>query len=191
MTVKVEDDMVVIARILSGGLIDRQGLLHVGDIILEVNGIEIDSPEQLQEQLKKSKGGVTLKVSPSSRDSIQPSTCYMRTLYNYDPTQDSLLPCREVGLSFKQGEILEILNQEDPNWWQARKVDSPISHAGLIPSQELEERRRAFVRPEFDYATKTSICGTKITKKKKKEMYHLQVCITYSFISIIHNFIAL
>jgi hypothetical protein len=115
----------------------------------------------------------------------------MRTLYNYDPTQDSLLPCREVGLAFKQGEILEILNQEDPNWWQARKVDSPISHAGLIPSQELEERRRAFVRPEFDYSTRTSICGTKITKKKKKEMYHLQVCITYSFISIIHNFIAL
>ena len=28
--------------------------------------------------------------------------------------------------------------------------------------------------PEFDYATKTSICGTKVTKKKKKEMYQLQ-----------------
>jgi PREDICTED: similar to membrane protein, palmitoylated 3 (MAGUK p55 subfamily member 6) len=40
--------------------------------------------------------------------------------------------------------------------------------------QELEERRKAFVRPEFDYATKTSICGTRVTKKKKKEMYQIQ-----------------
>lgn len=39
--------------------------------------------------------------------------------------------------------------------------------------QELEEKRKAFVRPEYDYATKTSICGTKVTKKKKKEMYQI------------------
>ena len=176
MTVAVEDDMVVIARILSGSVIDRQGLLHVGDVILEANGVEITSPEQLQEEIRKCKGSITLKVSPSTKDTIQPSVCYMRALYNYDPTQDSLLPCREVGLAFKQGEILEIVNTEDPNWWQARRVESPNSQAGLIPSQELEERRRAFVRPEFDYATTTSICGTRITKKKKKEMYQLQVC---------------
>lgn len=31
-----------------------------------------------------------------------------------------------------------------------------MGHAGLIPSQELEERRRAFVRPEYDHATKSS-----------------------------------
>ncbi|CAG2161381.1 unnamed protein product [Oppiella nova] len=174
MTVALEDGLIVIARILAGSVIDRQGLLHVGDVILEANGIEITSPEQLQEELRKCKGGVTLKVSPSSKDVPQPSICYMRALYNYDPTEDSLLPCREVGLAFKQGDILEIVNTEDPNWWQARSVEAPHTHAGLIPSQELEERRRAFVRPEFDYATRTSICGTKITKKKKKEMYQLQ-----------------
>lgn len=167
--------MIVIARILAGSVIDKQGLLHVGDTILEANGVEITTPEQLQEELRKCKGGITLKVSPSTRDLIQPSVCYMRALYNYDPTQDTLLPCREVGLAFKQGDILEILNTEDPNWWQARKVDAPNTHAGLIPSQELEERRRAFVRPEFDYATTTSICGTRITKKKEKVMYQLQV----------------
>ena len=174
ITVKVEDGLVTIARIFAGGLIDKQGLLHVGDIILEVNGQEIATPEQLQEQLKRSPESVTFKISPSSRDSFPSTSCFMRALYNYDPSQDKLLPCKEVGVEFKQGDILEVLNQEDPNWWQARRVDSPNSRAGLIPSQELEERRRAFVRPEFDYATKTSICGTKITKKKKKEMYHLQ-----------------
>lgn len=174
MTVKVEDGLVVIARILAGGLIEKQGLLHVGDIILEVNGQEIDSPEQLQEELRKSEESVVFKISPSAKDSLPSSSCYMRALFTYDPCSDRLLPCKEVGIAFKQGDILEVLNQEDPNWWQARRVDSPNSRAGLIPSQELEERRRAFVRPEFDYATKTSICGTKITKKKKKEMYHLQ-----------------
>lgn len=174
MTVRVEDGLVVIARIFAGGLIDKQGLLHVGDIILEVNGQEVYSPEQLQEQLRKSAESVTFKISPSSKDSFLTSPCFMRALFAYDPNQDKLLPCREVGIAFKQGDILEVLNKEDPNWWQARRIDSPNSRAGLIPSQELEERRRAFVRPEFDYATKTSICGTRISKKKKKEMYHLQ-----------------
>ncbi|XP_053209648.1 MAGUK p55 subfamily member 2-like, partial [Panonychus citri] len=40
--------------------------------------------------------------------------------------------------------------------------------------QELEEKRKAFVRPEFDYATKTTICGTRVTKKKRKEMYQIE-----------------
>ena len=174
MTVKVEDGFVVVARILAGGLIDRQGMLHVGDIILEVNGEEINTPEQLQEQLRNAKGSVTFKVSATNQDQIPNEKCYMRALFTYDPTQDGLLPCREVGLTFEQGEILEILNQEDPNWWQARKANTPYGYAGLIPSQELEERRQAFVIPEHDHATRTSICGTRITKHKKKEMYHLQ-----------------
>lgn len=36
MTFKVEGGELVIARILHGGMIDQQGLLHVGDIIKEV-----------------------------------------------------------------------------------------------------------------------------------------------------------
>jgi len=53
------------------------------------------------------------------------------------------------------------LDQKDPNWWQAKKVgDNELP--GLIPSQELEERRKAFVAPEADYVHKTSICGTRV-----------------------------
>lgn len=48
MTVKTEDGQLVIARILGGGAVDRQGLLHVGDVIGEVNGIPVRSAEQLQ-----------------------------------------------------------------------------------------------------------------------------------------------
>lgn len=36
LTFKVEGGELVIARILHGGMVDQQGLLHVGDIIKEV-----------------------------------------------------------------------------------------------------------------------------------------------------------
>ncbi|CAL1276289.1 unnamed protein product [Larinioides sclopetarius] len=170
ITVRNEDDCLVIARILAGGIIDRQGLLNVGDIILEVNGAEVHTPAELQQQLQKSMGSVTFKIRPSNTDIISPTQTYVKALYAYDPSKDSLLPCKDIGLSFKQGDILQILNQDDPNWWQARRLDA-MGHAGLIPSQELEERRRAFVRPEFDHATKSTMCGTKIIKKKRKTMY--------------------
>nr|XP_037283142.1 MAGUK p55 subfamily member 6-like isoform X3 [Rhipicephalus microplus] len=170
ITVRVENDNLIIARILAGGIIDRQGLLHIGDTILEVNGIPVHTPEQLQLQLKKAQGSVAFKILPSYHDSLPTFQCFVKALYTYDPSKDTLLPCKEIGLAFKQGDILQVLNQEDPNWWQARRV-SASGPAGLIPSQELEERRRAFVRPEYDYATKTKMCGTKITKKKRKTMY--------------------
>lgn len=45
---KTEEGQLVIARILAGGAVDRQGLLHVGDVIGEVNGVTVRSAEQLQ-----------------------------------------------------------------------------------------------------------------------------------------------
>ena len=43
--------------------------------------------------------------------------------------------------------------QDDPNWWQARLAECPGA-AQLIPSLELEERRKAYVDKEADYANK-------------------------------------
>lgn len=54
-------------------MIDRQGLLHVGDIIKEVNGHEVgNNPKELQELLKNISGSVTLKILPSYRDTVIP-----------------------------------------------------------------------------------------------------------------------
>lgn len=136
MTFRVEDDKhIVIARILRGGLVDRQGLLHVGDQILEVNGKPVIAPHQLMEQLRLSRGSVTLKIVPSFHESVITAPCYMRALYSYDPSSDSLLPCKELGIAFNQADVLEVLNQEDPNWWQARRTDIEDAPIGLIPSQ--------------------------------------------------------
>nr|CAG4643809.1 EOG090X032R [Lepidurus arcticus] len=173
LTVKVEDGQLVVARILGGGMIDRQGLLHVGDVIGEVNGIHAKSPEELQVEIARAKEHITLKILPSFHEIAAGAQCYMRALFDYDPKEDKLLPCPEIGLAFKQGDILQIVNQSDPNWWQAKKVGWS-GPAGLIPSQELEERRKAFVAPEADYVHKIGFCGTRVSRKKKKMLYQIK-----------------
>ncbi|XP_068904760.1 protein PALS2 isoform X1 [Tenebrio molitor] len=185
LTVQVDDnENLVIARILEGGMIEKQGLLHVGDVILEVNGTPVNSAEELQTEVAKSKDSVTLKVGqpkdPETHASLvmngtnngvsKKLTCYMRALYEYVPEEDTLLPCKEIGLPFDRGDILQIVDQRDPNWWQAKKVGGD-GRTGLIPSLELEERRKAFVAPEADFVHKISICGARISKKKKKIIY--------------------
>lgn len=66
LTVEVDEhDQLQVARILAGGMIDRQGLLHAGDVILEVNGVPVSTPEQLQDQISLAKESLTLKIGPS------------------------------------------------------------------------------------------------------------------------------
>ncbi|MEQ2274028.1 MAGUK p55 subfamily member 2, partial [Xenotaenia resolanae] len=73
VTFRVENSELVIARILHGGMIDQQGLLHVGDIIKEVNGKEVDNdPKVLQEMLKEASGSVVLKILPSYQEPHTP-----------------------------------------------------------------------------------------------------------------------
>ncbi|XP_058061560.1 protein PALS2 isoform X1 [Anopheles bellator] len=192
LTVEVDEhEQLVVARIIAGGMIDRQGLLHPGDVILEVNGVPVTTPEELQGEISQAKESVTLKIGPSLEEEMKSArltmaggqvkngrnldtgkklTCYMRALFDYDPNEDNLLPCKEIGLSFLRGDILQIINVKDPNWWQAKHAgeDGPT---GLIPSQELEERRQAYVPPEADFVHKIGICGTRISKKKRKILY--------------------
>lgn len=87
----------------------------------------------------------------------------MRALFDYEPEDDTLLPCKEIGLPFKYGDILQIINVKDPNWWQAKHIGQNEA-TGLVPSQELEERRKAFVPPEADFVHSISICGTKVNR---------------------------
>lgn len=61
-----ENENLTIARIIEGGMIEKQGLLHVGDVILEVNGIPVKTPEDLQSEIAKCNDSVTLKVGQSS-----------------------------------------------------------------------------------------------------------------------------
>ncbi|XP_026855832.2 MAGUK p55 subfamily member 6a isoform X2 [Electrophorus electricus] len=170
VTFRVENGDLVIARILHGSMIDRQGMLHAGDIIREMNGLEVGSdPTALQQMLKDTSGSITLRILPGYRDTPAPAQVFLRPHFNYNPDTDSLIPCKEAGLPFSKGEILHIVNREDPNWWQACSVVG--GNTGLIPSQYLEEKRKAFVRRDWDGSG--ILCGSITGKKKKKKMMYL------------------
>lgn len=69
---------------------------------------------------------------------------FVRALFDYDPSTDDSISCREAGLAFSAGDILHIMAKDDHNWWQARHWTSddpsePLQLAGLIPSPELLE----------------------------------------------------
>ncbi|XP_039189023.1 MAGUK p55 subfamily member 2 isoform X1 [Crotalus tigris] len=171
VTFRVERGELVIARILHGGMIDQQGLLHVGDIIKEVNGQEVGSdPRALQEVLKNASGSVVLKILPSYQEPHPPRQVFVKAHFDYDPVTDNLIPCKEAGLKFVAGDLLQIVNQDDPNWWQACHVEG--GSAGLIPSQLLEEKRKAFVKRDLEVTPSSgALCGSLSGKKKKRMMY--------------------
>lgn len=52
---------------------------------------------------------------------VSTSVClqvFFKCHYDYDPANDNLIPCKEAGLRFETGDILQIVNQDDVNWWQ-------------------------------------------------------------------------
>uniref|UniRef100_A0A8C5PD65 55 kDa erythrocyte membrane protein n=1 Tax=Leptobrachium leishanense TaxID=445787 RepID=A0A8C5PD65_9ANUR len=135
----------IVARILYGGFIHKQGSLHVGDEILEINGRSVQN---------------------QSVDHLQSILMYMRALFDYDPLSDPLIPCREAGLRFHIGDVLQIINKDDPNWWQgcAQGTES----AGLIPSPELQEWRLASTA---SVSRISQSCSPFSKKKKCKDKY--------------------
>ncbi|KAK3774996.1 hypothetical protein RRG08_036290 [Elysia crispata] len=166
ITVKLDEmNDLQVARILQGSIVDKQGMLHVGDIIREVNGFPVATPEQLMELIIDSDPDISLKIIPSFQHFNKSEPVYMKAHFSWDPMKDRLLPCKEAGLPFNDGDILEIVSSDDTNWWQARlaEIDGPV---GLVPSSALEEKRKSFVNPDLDYSKSSLFCG--LTKKKKK-----------------------
>ncbi|KAF4805704.1 hypothetical protein TURU_000100 [Turdus rufiventris] len=69
VTFQVQRGELVIARILHVGMVAQQGLLHVGDVIREVNGHKVGSdPRALQDSLRLASGSVVLKILPSYQE---------------------------------------------------------------------------------------------------------------------------
>ncbi|KAL7869072.1 hypothetical protein AOLI_G00130600 [Acnodon oligacanthus] len=138
---------VVVARIMRGGAADRSGLVHVGDELREVNGNLIihKRPDEISQILSQSQGSITLKIIPAIKeeDKFKESTVYLRALFDYSPFEDKATPCQEAGLPFQQGDILQVVSQDDSTWWQAKRVGDSNLRAGLIPSRQFQERRLA------------------------------------------------
>lgn len=168
ITVKIDETGdLTIARIMAGSMSDKLGLLHVGDIIKEVNGIPVFTPQQLMDIIRNADRSITLKIIPTYIEKHHTSQMFMKTHFSYNPQNDRLIPSKEAGLGFEDGDILHILDHDDPNWWQAMKVGDETNRVGLIPSKNLEENRKAFVRSDMDYSKSSLLCGLKRKKKKK------------------------
>lgn len=73
---------------------------------------------------------------------------FMRALFCYNPKEDRAIPCQEAGLPFKRRHILEVVSQDDPTWWQAKRVGDTNLRAGLIPSKQFQER---FVNEDYRF----------------------------------------
>ena len=44
---------------------------------------------------------------------------HYRAHFSYTPEDDLYIPCHELGISFQRGDILHVINKDDPHWWQA------------------------------------------------------------------------
>ncbi|XP_014675597.1 PREDICTED: MAGUK p55 subfamily member 5-A-like [Priapulus caudatus] len=69
---------------------------------------------------------------------------HVKTHFSYSPDEDPHIPCPELGIAFQKGDILHVVSQDDPHWWQAYREgedDQPL--AGLIPSKGLQLQRKA------------------------------------------------
>lgn len=64
---------------------------------------------------------------------------YVRAQFEYDPAKDDLIPCKEAGIRFRVGDIIQIISKDDHNWWQGKLENTKNGTAGLIPSPELQE----------------------------------------------------
>ncbi|XP_077160760.1 MAGUK p55 subfamily member 7 isoform X2 [Paroedura picta] len=158
---------VVVARIMHGGAADRSGLIHVGDVLKEVNGIPVGDkkPEEIIQILSQSKGAITFKIVPSIKEETpsKEGKIFMKALFDYEPSEDKAIPCREAGLPFRKGDILQIMSQDDATWWQAKLEGDANPRAGLIPSKHFQERRLALRRSDVQ------VQPLKISNRKSSE----------------------
>ncbi|VDM30731.1 unnamed protein product [Hydatigera taeniaeformis] len=153
-TVRNEGSAIVIGRIISGGLIERTGLLNEGDELLSVNGVDLmgKDVDHVSHILTNLDGHIDLLVAPVvpiTEASLfqEDPVAHLRALFSYEPANDIYNPCPEASVAFDKGDILRILNTRDPNWWQALRIEETGavgvsgSMAGLVPSPYFQRYR--------------------------------------------------
>ncbi|XP_011192752.2 MAGUK p55 subfamily member 7 isoform X4 [Zeugodacus cucurbitae] len=174
-TIKTDEETgkIIIARIMHGGAADRSGLIHVGDEVIEVNGINVEgkTPGDVLSILQNSEGTITFKLVPSDgKGGQRESKVRVRAHFDYNPETDPYIPCKEAGLAFQRGDILHIVSQDDAYWWQARKESERTARAGLIPSRALQERRIIHERSQME---------TSDADSKKNDDFDREMIATY------------
>ncbi|XP_077367653.1 MAGUK p55 subfamily member 5b [Festucalex cinctus] len=175
-TVRNDMDSVVVSRVVKGGTAERSGLLNEGDEILEINGISLRGKHvnEVHDLLQQMHGTLTFLLIPSSQIKPAPhrqTVIHVRAYFDYDPSDDPFVPCRELGLSFQRGDILHVISQDDPNWWQAYRDGDEENQllAGLIPGKCFQQQRETLKRSAPDRSREQQGKRWYVKKNKKQK----------------------
>ena len=190
----------IIIIMITGGAADRSGLLHEGDEILEVNEVELrgKNVNEVCDILARMTGTLTMLVVPVSQHDTdatlpaKPAVVHLKAQIDYEAEDDNYVPCRELGISFHKGDILHVINQQDPHWWQAYREGEENTLAGLIPSPDFHSQRVSMKQTIADEVgaiepglggggrlitgrnqgknNKGFLCARRSNKRKKKEV---------------------
>ena len=92
-----ESGYLIIARIMAGGSIDRQGLLHVGDAICEVNGVEVSLTMTVTSLLiSKNSFNVSVFLMATTHQGSEVILCYSfiyLSLFSFSRRLNPFIPC--------------------------------------------------------------------------------------------------
>ncbi|XP_075940023.1 MAGUK p55 subfamily member 5b [Anarhichas minor] len=177
-TVRNDMDSVLVSRVVKGGAAEKSGLLTEGDEILEINGTSIRGKHvnEVHDLLQQMQGTLTFLLIPSSQIKPAPhrqTVMHVRAYFDYDPSDDPFVPCRELGLSFQKGDILHVISQDDPNWWQAYRDGDEDNQplAGLIPGKSFQQQRETLKKTITDRSPEHQgrLWYAKKNKRQKKK----------------------
>lgn len=203
-----DDEGIFVSFLLAGGAADLSGEIRRGDQLLFVNGRDLQHSSHSEAVTVLKQSGETVEIIclhqpedyfhlESKRQLIQEQvmdvqqipcgtlkttqkrTFYIRTLFDYDPRHDSGLPSR--GISFRHGDILQVTNASDDEWWQARKLTGDIAEDGLgiIPGRKRVERRERSRMKNVKFVGKDSeSTGALTTEKKKRQLFGRRLLFT-------------
>uniref|UniRef100_A0A672QRW6 Discs large MAGUK scaffold protein 4 n=1 Tax=Sinocyclocheilus grahami TaxID=75366 RepID=A0A672QRW6_SINGR len=161
---------IFISFILSGGAADLSEELRKGDQILSVNGVDLRhaTHEQAAAALKSAGQTVTIiaqfrpeeysrfeakihdlreqlmnssVVSAAASLRSSKRSFFIRALFDYDKTADGGFLSQ--ALSFRFGDVLQVFDCSDEEWWQAGKLTphGELEETGYIPSKRRVERK--------------------------------------------------
>ncbi|XP_026174990.1 MAGUK p55 subfamily member 5b isoform X4 [Mastacembelus armatus] len=123
--------------------------------------------------LQQMHGTLTFLLIPSSQIKPAPhrhTVMHVRAYFDYDPSDDPFVPCRELGLSFQKGDILHVISQDDPNWWQAYRDGDEDNQplAGLIPGKSFQQQRESLKKTITDKSREPQVKHWYAKKSKKQ-----------------------
>ena len=190
-----------IARIVVGGIAANTQLFQNNDRILEINDEPLTgrSLDYVCSVMSNTTGLIKFLLAPplfptTPHHALFHQAFYVRALYGYDPYNDPLIPCKELGLAFQRGDILRIVAREDTtikmtdvhaSWWQAYREDSNETDtdpclAGLIPSDVLQQKRVALIKAVSDdteSVSSTTLSTSSKSKHRKKKKRTKKICV--------------